>query len=80
MYKPSARGAAAERGAASTTGGTSRPRAGAGPSRDIYIYISFYLLYIYIYIWANDLPAPWCFLHTTYFTVHRILRAHKRPE
>ena len=36
----------------------------------IYIYI-----YIYIYVWAHDLPAPWCFLHTTFCTVHKIPRA-----
>ena len=37
-------------------------------------------IYIYIYIWAVDLPVPWCILHTTDCIVHRILRAHKRPE
>ena len=33
-----------------------------------------------INIGAYDLPAPWCFLHTTFCTVHTVPRAHKRPE
>ena len=53
------------------------------PTSYILYIIALKYIYIYIYIYihrANDLPAPWCFLHTTYFTVHKILRAHKRPE
>ena len=47
----------------------------------IIIVIIFTYTYLYIYIYrAYDIPAPWCFLHTTYFIVHKVLRAHKRLE
>ena len=43
------------------------------------IYMCIYI-YIYIYMGAYDLPLPWYFLHTTFCTVHKVPRAHKRPE
>ena len=53
-----------------------------GPARlvrrgmQLYVYI-----YIYTYIYmGRGSSRHLVFLHTTYFIVHKILRAHKRPE